>query len=659
MKKLLLAFLPIICGLQSYAQTAADYAIQVQASVSVSPPKVSMTWRKISGATGYTLQKKAKGSTGWSALASVTDTFYTDLAVSSDSMYEYRLYTTVGSLNAFGYINAGINSPAQHSRGGLVLICDTLMRDSCTTEIALLMRDLSADGWSIVRHNVNRSVPDSMIKKMIRADFATRPDLKAVLLLGHVAVPYSGDMNPDAHPDHLGAWPADLYYGDTSLIYWTDASVNNSTASRTENKNVPGDGKWDFNSCPVTPVLQVSRIDFYRMTAFGKTEAGLMKSYLAKAHQYKMDSLYVSRKALIDDNFGAFSGEAFAANGWRNFPGLVRRENIVNADLISTLKDSAYQWAYGCGGGSYTSCGGVGVSSDFSGKNYKGIFTILFGSYFGDWDNQNNFLRAPLCAAEPALASFWAGRPNWFLHHMALGENLGYSTLITQTQGGTIYPPAGYMAQSTHIALMGDGSLRTDYIKPATALSLSPLKDKGVTLNWTASPDPDVIGYYVYRTDSLYGTYTKLSNLIAGTTFKDTIGKNGLHYYMVRPCKLQNTPSGTYYNLGLGISDTATVSFPKPATIAESTTLAAEMRCFPNPAGELLTVHLNTNGFRGAAILRLLDISGKVVKEHSFRADKEELSETINLSTLANGNYVLLLELEGRTPQIQKVVKAL
>jgi hypothetical protein len=657
MKKWLLASITLICGMQSRAQTAADYAIQVQATVQVAPPQVSLIWRKIPGATGYTIQKKAKGTTAWASLASIADTFYNDLAVKSDSLYEYRIYNSGGSTAAFGYMCAGINSPAQHNRGGLVLICDTLMRDSCSAEITKLMQDLNADGWSIVRHNVKRTVPDSMIKKMIQSDFATRPDLKAVLLLGHVAVPYSGELNPDAHPDHLGAWPADLFYADTSLIYWKDASVNNSAASRAENKNVPGDGKWDFNSCPVTPVLQVSRIDFYKMTAFGKTEAGLMKSYLAKAHQYKMDSIYVSRKALIDDNFGAFSGEAFAANGWRNFPGMIGRNNMVTADLISTLNDSAYQWSYGCGGGSYTSCSGVGVSTDFAGKNYKGIFTMLFGSYFGDWDNQNNFLRAPLCAPDPALASCWAGRPNWFLHHMALGENIGYSTLLTQTQGGSIYPPAGYMAQAIHIALMGDGSLRTDYIKPAGSLSLSPVKDKGITISWSPSPDPGVIGYYVYRTDSLYGTYTKLSNLVSGTSFKDTVGKNGLHYYQVRPCKLQSTPSGTYYNLGLGISDTATVNFPKPVSIRETASIQAEMRCFPNPAGELLTVHVNTNGSRGTGILRLIDLNGRILKSVALQADKEELTHTFQLAELPAGNYMVTLQLAEAPVLVEKLIK--
>lgn len=33
--------------------------------------------------------------------------------------------------------------------------------------------------------------------------------MSTIFLFGDIAVPYSGDINPDAHPDHKGAWPAD------------------------------------------------------------------------------------------------------------------------------------------------------------------------------------------------------------------------------------------------------------------------------------------------------------------------------------------------------------------------------------------------------------------------------------------------------------------
>ena len=57
---------------------------------------------------------------------------------------------------------------------------------------------------------------------------------------------------------------------------------------------------------------------------------------------------------------------------------------------------------------------------------------MFFGSYFGDWDSPNNFLRAPLATPTYTLTSAWAGRPYWMFHHMALGETIGFSTRLTQ-----------------------------------------------------------------------------------------------------------------------------------------------------------------------------------------------------------------------------------
>ena len=47
---------------------------------------------------------------------------------------------------------------------------------------------------------------------------------------------------------------------------------------------------------------------------------------------------------------------------------------------------------------------------------------MFFGSYFGDWDSQNDFLRAALATTNYTLTSAWVGRPYWFFHHMALGK---------------------------------------------------------------------------------------------------------------------------------------------------------------------------------------------------------------------------------------------
>lgn len=44
-----------------------------------------------------------------------------------------------------------------------------------------------------------------------------------------VPVAYSGDINPDAHNDHKGAWAADIFYGDLDGR-WTDTLINNTSA---------------------------------------------------------------------------------------------------------------------------------------------------------------------------------------------------------------------------------------------------------------------------------------------------------------------------------------------------------------------------------------------------------------------------------------------
>jgi hypothetical protein len=639
----------------AHAQSTADYAIQLQASVQTAPPKVSLSWRKIPGTTLYSLFRKSKTALGWTALTNTADTFYSDASVAGDTAYEYKVSNTGGPSVAAGYLFAGINNPALHSKGTIILIVDTLFRDSCAAEIKGLMKDLGADGWAVVRHDVTRTMTDVAVKSLIKTDYTTLPNVKAVLLAGHIAVPYSGNFNPDAHPDHEGAWPADVFYGDMDGS-WTDASINNTVASRVQNKNIPGDGKWDHSGMPSAAELQVSRIDFANMPAFAASEVGMMKSYLTKNHLYKMDSLYISRKAVVDDNFGAFSGEAFAANAWRNFPQMLGRDNIINADLIPALNDSAYQWAYGCGGGSYTSCGGIGATADLVGKNQKGIFTILFGSYFGDWDCQNNFLRSFLCAEEPALTACWAGRPNWYLHHMGLGENIGYSTIMTQNHNPTLYTPAGYTATGVHVALMGDLSLRNEYMKPASGLSVITGVKTGAALSWTASPDPGVAGYYIYRADSLLGTYKRISGLTPATSFTDVTGTDGFYYYMVRPSKLQQTPSGTYYNLGLGITDTATVSFPPPISIAGISQAPPATLCFPNPATDIINIY--GNGYSSNSVLiSLTDIGGKVLLQKNYSIPQNEFTISENISHLPAGVYLLQLSAGQGDAYTQKIIK--
>jgi hypothetical protein len=318
------------------------------------------------------------------------------------------------------------------------------------------------------------------------------------------------------------------------------------------------------------------------------------------------------------------------------------------------LAAGTYQWAYGCGGGSYTSAGGIGNTADFATNPVNSIFTLMFGSYFGDWNYTNNFLRAQLCSPTPALTCGWAGRPNWFMHHMALGEHIGYSSLLTQNNDGTLYVPRGYGGHWVHVALLGDLTLRTDYIEKASNLVITGGFHAGASLSWTASPDPAVIGYYVYRADSAYGKYQKVSSsMVTGTTFTDATGVSGLKYYQVRPVKLQTTPSGKYYNLGIGLIDSATISFP-PLQVANAV-VPVNVNVFPNPASGSLNIVVNAAN-PTVATMYIVNMQGQRLNMVTKQLNTGDNAYVLNVATLTPGMYALVIESEG-TKTVKNWVK--
>lgn len=656
MKKIFTLLLTAISA-TALAQNAY-YSVRTEAVVQKSPAQVQLKWEMPPAKTNgnITIYRKAQSATSWgTAIAQIagTSTSYNDNNVSAGTAYEYMVVKS-DTTNPYGYIFAGIEQPAIHSRGALILLVDDAFSTTCSTEIATLVKDLSGDGWEVIRKDYPRTATVATVKAFIASTAQANANLEAVYILGHIAVPYSGELNPDAHNNHVGAWPADCFYGDLDGT-WTDGSVNNSSSGNPLNHNTPGDGKFDNSYIASDIELQVGRVDFYDMPAFSKTEEQLMKSYLNKAHQYKTGALAVNKRALVDDNFGTMQ-EGFAGNGWRNFAPLVGINNVEEKDLISTLNTQFYQWAYGCGGGSYTSCSGVGTTANIAANDMKAIFTPLFGSYFGDWNYKNNFLRAPLCADEPSLASFWAARPNWFLHHMALGENIGYSTRLSQNNNGSLYvTPIPSLARIVSIALMGDPTLRTEYVKPVPSITLGGDSTKGAIVSWTASPEPGVAGYYVYRSTSEFGEYKLRSGMVTGTTYTDSFGAPGTYWYMVRATKLQTSPSGTYYNTSLGTSASGTFQYPFFDVGVPAIASIAEVQLYPNPAKESVQLVI-TGAENTTANITITDMQGKVMSATTMQLGIGKNTQQLDISTLPAGMYMVQVQ-AGSSRRILKLAR--
>ena len=309
------------------------------------------------------------------------------------------------------------------------------------------------------------------------------------------------------------------------------------------------------------------------------------------------------RRGLIDDNVGEAWGLAFAAFGWRNFAAMFGHGNVHELDYFGTLGTQSYLWAYGCGGGSYTSCAGVGTSSDFAANAPQAVFSPLYGSYFGDWDNTNNLLRAPLASEGKPLVCFWAGCPTWHVHHMALGNTIGHAARLTQNNDHEYTVSDG--GRLVRIALMGDPTLKAHVVRPASGLSLSVERDGEVRLAWSASADA-VEGYHVYRASGIQGQFERITAVaVADTGFVDTSPLAGNNVYMVRAVKLETSASGTYYNLSGGIVDSLAVEVGVPEIVSLSP-------CFPNPATPEVSIRYHLPS-AGRVLLEVFSVSGRRV----------------------------------------------
>jgi len=529
----------------------------VYADIQNAPATITLNWES-EPASAFQVYRRVKGSTNWGFILSTIQyptTTYEDTNVEVGVSYEYRIVKN-DWIKGEGTINAGIEIEAVEQRGKLVLVVDETHAIALGTEINRLISDIQGDGWAVVQINIDPSDTVEDVKDAIASIYENEPDVvKAVLLLGHIPVPYSGELYPDGHEDHEGAWPADLYYGEMNGT-WTDQSVNNSNATSSRHHNVPGDGKFDQSFIPSDIELQVGRIDFHDLPAFADDEQTLLQNYLNKNHAFRHKEFTVPHRGLLENNFVGLP-EGFAQSAYRNFSNMFGPDEVYDVDY-STLFTDGYLWSYGCGGGSYSSCNGVVNTSDLASNSLQTVFSMLFGSYFGDFDSQNNLLRSALASGN-TLTNAWAGRPKWQFQHMALGENIGYGTVLTQNTSTNWVQDTCFGGRLTHIALMGDPTLRMHVVAPPANLMVE--EDNGhAELTWDLSAD-NVLGYHVYRKEAGTDFFDRVNGTVitSGAYIDSCLVYQTNYEYMVRALRLETSASGSYYNLSQGIMDDLTI----------------------------------------------------------------------------------------------------
>jgi len=549
------------------------FSVQLSATVQDSPPAITLHWEPDQfGSLGYTVYRKSKTAASWGTpIASLAGSAlnYTDTSVAVGPTYEYQVInqrsvgafetnTTLNSL-AFGYIYSGINADLIENRGTMVLLVATNATASLTTELARLESDLIGDGWQVIRHDVSANDTPAHCRSLVIADYNANPGtVNGVFLFGHVPILQSGMVNYDGH----GArpMPADGYYADM-------------------------DGNWSGSPSflPSDLELMIGRVDLADMPGAGAptpwpNETELLRNYLNKDHAWRFKQFQVPRRALIGDRFGTFEGETRATSGYRNFEPFVGPGNIELADTsdaatpdqrwISLLTTHSYLWTYGNGGGQDTSISELGLhgqyndvwSTDMRVNDPHAVFFMLEGSHFGNWDHTDDVLRAVLATPTMGLiACTISGRPEWYCHHVGLGEPIGYGARVSMNNSTLYQDTTNEFARAVYVDLMGDPSLRIDQVAPPGNLGAG-VNGGVVTLSWSPSTD-GVAGYHVYRSSSTRGPFTRLtSSLVNSTFFNDTTAPVGDSTYMVRAVTLQSNPSGSYFNPSQGAFVTATVS---------------------------------------------------------------------------------------------------
>jgi hypothetical protein len=665
-KTTLLASLLMMTTVSLFAQSYSEFrSVPAQASVNSTNPSIQLSWLVDADATAYTIYRRALNANSWGnpiSTLGATDSTYTDNNVAVNTIYEYAIkkssnvtepFATGGlKLDGYSYISAAIELEAKHSRGVLWILVTEYIDTSINAEVNQLMSDLAGDGWDVYKEVFNSSVTVTEIKRFIDSRKESAHGIGAVYLLGHIPVPYSGtycqDQDylypPDGHNEvdpnsHCGAWAADVYYV-CDTIGWTDTD-STTLAKRPENNNAIGDGKFDNNRIPNSATLQLGRVDLSDLDSFPETEAELTARYLTKVHNFKIGTTIPLRKAIIENNFANF-GEGFSSASRRDFASHVGYANVESGDLFTSSATKDYMHAYACGAGWYVRCNGVGNTGDFRTKN-GAMFNHIFGSFFGDYDIANNFMRASLASPKNGLTITWSGRPKWVTHTLAIGDN--YGAVAWRTQNNNSDYDGNFYQGSPHIALLGDPSLRTIMVQPTTSISLKTNADStSVDVTWDATTENGITGYYVYRSHRPYGGYVLLNQApTSALSYTDDSPYDGTNWYMVRTEKLTTTFSGSYYNLSIG--DRAEINGMKGNAASVNTITQNEFLLYPTLGSTSINVQKETASAQHYVIINNLGI---VVKEGTLNSTVSKL----DISEFSPGVYYL--NVEGATKKFVK-----
>lgn len=551
--------------------------ILVSAKARSNPPALTLRWR----ADPYqptTIKRRELASTNWITLAEgVTGSEYTDDSVKPGQTYEYQFPRRSAWSPLLGNrsLQAACDGAPSEHRGNVILLVDEKMVSPLRKELERLNEDLVGDGWRVWRHDVRRHDtqpwPETFkhilrIKDNIISDFTQATnDIWSIFIIGNVAIPQSGYINPDGH--FFRPWPADGYYADPlSASAWTDLSKH--PGGKNDVPNMPGDGIFDNTRYPGPVRMSVGRVDFWNMPVFYinppsgvkvVTEVELLRRYLDRNHAYRHRTIAFDPAIMAKGNYGPHEWHGLntspymnairAASSW--FGAKQGESGVTEGDFF--MAKTPLMAGFLCGYGSATTINNASPRQHSSeilatpGKQPSTAFAFMDGSYFGQWNLQNSFLRAFLTTSNGGLGAVWMRGCVLHTEVAGLGEPVG--EIVRRTVNDTnMFRYGGHL----YLNWMGDPTLRLQITDPPHSLTATS-NNKHVDLKWDASQAPQA-QYYVYRASDMGRPFTRLTDTpLAVTQFTDDSAPKGRKVYQVRALERVTTGCGSFTNLSQGV----------------------------------------------------------------------------------------------------------
>jgi hypothetical protein len=245
-----LAIAFVLYGLSAQAQThTVSEANSVLLTAEPSASGIRLKWNAFEEVAQYEIYKKERSEPSFDPAPWVTLTvsgtppeYYDDVAAVAGVLYEYKVVRTAEAGVGYGYVCTGYEVPlaAQlrdpHSMGRILLLVESDLATELIPELAQLRQDLKADGWVVEQVEVASTLSVADVKaEVVDVYDGGASGLRAVYIIGQVAVPYSGLVSQDGHfaiwGGHVGAWPCDGYYGDMDGVWTTDQVDTDDLAS--------------------------------------------------------------------------------------------------------------------------------------------------------------------------------------------------------------------------------------------------------------------------------------------------------------------------------------------------------------------------------------------------------------------------------------------